>query len=109
MRITTMTRLTLLFLTGLLWWSPPAWADDYSGTTTIDLTTLTFSGVTTSYTPIRQKTYPVAVAGTAPARGVHDFGAVVTRKFTATLACTGDATAINDATHLVAGCTGQDP
>jgi hypothetical protein len=94
---------TLLFLVTLLF-AAPAWAVDYSGTTTIDLTTLAFSGVTTSYAPVRQKTFPyVKSAATEQLQRAQDFGAVVTRNLTATLAGTGDATATNDATHLVAG------
>ena len=78
--------------------------DNYSGTTTIDLTTLTFSGITTSYTPSRQLTQPLVFGGAATqAPAVMDVGAVVARNLTATRAGTGDATAINDATHLVAG------
>jgi hypothetical protein len=97
----TKTALIATLLTGLLGWTTPAWADDYSATTTIDLTTLTFSVVTTSYAPIRQKTLAFAKVGaTEQANRAHDFGAVVTRNLTTTLAGTGNAAAVNDATHL---------
>ena len=42
-----MKQLSAFLLALLLGGTAPAWADDYSATTTIDLTTLTFSGVTT--------------------------------------------------------------
>jgi hypothetical protein len=101
--ISRLASLLCVLLLAATSWAMPI---DYTGTTTLDLTTLRFSGILTTYTPTLQFSQSIvknpdsSEGAAAQAPFAINHGPIVEQNVSTSLEGVGSASAFNDATRM---------